>query len=32
MKRYLLVLKSRHSDHKAVMKEFKITKGGIEIV
>ena len=32
MKRYLLVLKSRHSEHKAVLREFKITRGGIEIV
>lgn len=32
IRRYLLVLKSRHSEHKAVLREFKITRGGIEIV
>ncbi|ACS33032.1 ATPase domain-containing protein [Thermococcus gammatolerans] len=31
LKRYLMVLKARHSEHKAVLRKFKITLGGIEI-
>ncbi|NJE00747.1 ATPase domain-containing protein [Thermococcus sp. JdF3] len=31
MKRHIFVLKSRHSDHKPVLMEFRITRGGIAI-